>query len=244
LILILDDLNGITDVSEFAHFFKSFVDELATSQEALPILLILVGISEQREDLIKSQPSINRIFDVIELLPMSINESMDFFKKAFDSQNISIPDHILSYISQLAGGFPALMHELGDAIFWKDTDGVIDEKDTTGGIFIALENIGRKYLDSQIYQAIRSETYRSILQKLGELPLGKNFLRKGIHERLSETERKKFDNFLKRIKRLGMITDGEKRGEYRFINDLFHLYVSLEAVQAKQTLIRESSKRK
>jgi len=234
IILILDDLNGITDVAEFGYFFKSFVDELATSREALPILLILVGISERREDLMKYQPSIIRIFDVIELFPMTPDESMYFFKKTFGSQNISIPDDILSYIVQLTGGFPMLMHEVGDAIFWEDTDRFIDNDDAWKGILQALENIGRKYLAPQIYRALRSDTYRTILRKIGNIPLGTNFLRKEIREKISNSERKSFDNFLRRIKKLGMITDGEKRGEYRFVNQLFHLYVLLQGVRPER----------
>jgi len=57
ILIILDDLNGITAQSDFAHFLKSFVDEIAVSQEPIPILLILVGIEDRREDLIKFQPS-------------------------------------------------------------------------------------------------------------------------------------------------------------------------------------------
>jgi AAA+ ATPase superfamily predicted ATPase len=233
IVLILDDLNGITDISEFAHFFKSFVDELATFRESLPILLILVGVSERREDLIKYQPSISRIFDVIELLPMRQSEATEFFKKTFGSQNIFIPDDILSTIVQLTGGLPMLMHEVGDAVFWEDTDNFIDTDDAGRGIIRAVENIGRKYLDPQIYRAMRSRTYRTILRKIGKLPLGTDFLRKDIREKMSEKERKNFDNFLRRIKKLGMITDGEARGEYRFISQLYHIYVLLEGAKAE-----------
>jgi len=41
LLLILDDLNRMSNVPEFSYFLKSFVDEIASSQKPLPILLIL-----------------------------------------------------------------------------------------------------------------------------------------------------------------------------------------------------------
>jgi AAA+ ATPase superfamily predicted ATPase len=233
MVLILDDLNGITGISDFAHFLKSFVDELATSKESLPILLILVGISYRREDLIKYQPSIARIFNVIELSPMQPSEVTEFFRKTFGDQNIYISDDILSKIVQLTGGLPMLMHEVGDAIFWEDTDNFIDINDANRGIINAVESIGKKYLEPQIYQVMRSRTYRTILRKIGELPLGTNFLRKDMLEKMSEKEQKSFDNFLRRMKKLGVITEGEIRGEYRFINQLYHFYILLEGVKAE-----------
>lgn len=78
IMLILDDLNGITDVSGFAQFLKSFVDELATSRDSLPLLISLVGIPERREELIKHQPSVARILDIIDLSPMNKDESRKF----------------------------------------------------------------------------------------------------------------------------------------------------------------------
>jgi AAA+ ATPase superfamily predicted ATPase len=232
MILILDDLNGISDIPEFALFFKSFVDELATSRDSLPLLIILVGIPERREDMIKHQPSIARIFDIINLLPMNENESREFFNNMFDKQNISLTPEALSLIVELSGGFPMLMHEVGDAVFWLDKDNSVDKKDAIDGILKAAEIVGGKYLDPQVYRALRSKTYRSILRKIGELPLGTSFQRKDILEKVPVNERKTFDNFLQRIKKLGIIIETEIRGEYRFINQLYHLYVGLEALIA------------
>jgi AAA+ ATPase superfamily predicted ATPase len=234
MILILDDLNGITDVPGFAQFMKSFVDELATSRESLPLLIILVGIPERREELIKHQPSVARIFDIIDLAPMDQNESEEFFNNMFNKQNISMTPKALSLIVRLSGGFPMLMHEVGDAVFWSDTDNEIDSSDAVSGVVEAAEVVGRKYLDPQIYRALRSETYRSILRRIGKLPLGTNFQRKDILEKVPDREQKTFDNFLRRIKRLGIISETETRGEYRFINQLYHLYVGLEAIRAEK----------
>nr|QNO49326.1 hypothetical protein HONBAIEO_00020 [Methanosarcinales archaeon ANME-2c ERB4] len=55
------------------------MDEIASSQKPLPLLLILVGIPDRMSDLTKNQPSISRIFNVIELNPMNNNESEEFF---------------------------------------------------------------------------------------------------------------------------------------------------------------------
>jgi hypothetical protein len=38
-------------------------------------------------------------------------------------------------------------------------------------------------------------------------------------------EKKNLDNLLTRMKKLGIIADTDIRGEYKFINPLYHLYV-------------------
>ena len=61
LLVVMDDLNGITGLAEFSMFLMSTVDGIATSKEPLPLLMILVGIPDRREDLLKHQPSVARI---------------------------------------------------------------------------------------------------------------------------------------------------------------------------------------
>jgi AAA+ ATPase superfamily predicted ATPase len=231
IILILDDLNGISDIPEFSQFLKSFVDELAVSYNPIPILLILVGITERREDMIKHQPSVGRIFDIVDLAPMNRNESEEFFNKTFKKSGISVDPEAMTLMVSLSGGFPMLMHEMGDAMFWADTDRHIDLNDAGDGMIKAALNVGEKYLDPQVYGVIRSQTYRSILRKMGKLDLGTEFKRKDVLENLTAEERKTFDNFLQKIKRLGVISETEVYGQYRFINQLYHLYVRLEALE-------------
>ena len=230
LILILDDLNGISDVPQFSQFLKSFVDALATSGKPLPILLVLVGLPERKEDLLRHQPSVARIFDVVDLPLMNESESEEFFRKLFGKQAITIDVTALSLMVRLSAGFPMLMHEVGDAVFWQDTDNHINETDARKGISEAARIVGRKYIDPKISKVLRSKTYSSILWRMGKkLPIGVTLKRQELLEEVPEEERKNLDNFLTRIKKLGIIDDAEIRGEYRFVNPLYHLYLWFEA---------------
>lgn len=234
LLLILDDLNGMSNVPGFSHFLKSFVDEIASSQKPLPILLILVGIPDRMGDLAKNQPSISRIFNVIELNPMNNNESEEFFKKAFENANITLKQDALPILTRYSGGLPVLLHEVGDAVYWEDSDSCIDRDDAINGIFHAAENVGRKYLDRQVYQTLRSETYHSILRRMGKLPLEAKFRRKELVKEMNDSERRNFDNFRQRMEKLGVLAKEEVRGEYRFSNELFRLYVMIESLMAEE----------
>ncbi len=51
----------------------------------------------------------------------------------------------MSLIVRLSGGFPMLMHEVGDAVFWSDTDNQIDSTDAVSGVVEAAEVVGRKF---------------------------------------------------------------------------------------------------
>ena len=230
LVLILDDMNGITDVPQFSQYLKSFVDGLATSRKPLPLLLVLVGLPERRGELIRHQPSIARIFDIVELPLMSEDESRGFFQEMFKKQNITVAEKALSLMVELSGGYPMLLHDVGDAVFWQDTDNHISEADAKQGIMEAARIVGRKYIDTKISKVLRSETYSSILWQMGKkLPLGATFRRQELLKAVGEKEKKNLDNFLNRIKKLGLVDDAEARGEYTFVNPLYHLYLWFEA---------------
>ncbi len=234
IILILDDLNGIADVPEFAEFLKSFVDELAIYQK-LPLLMLLVGLSERREDMLKNQPSVARIFDVVNLPPMSEKESQEVFNGFFAKVKTAIEPKALSLMTNFSAGLPTLIHEIGDAVFWQDTDERIDGIDARHGITEAAQTVGRKYIGPQVSSVFRNKIYSSILTRLGKkLPIGATFKRQELlKENALEKEQKNLDNFLNKVKKLGIMEDAETRGEYKFVNPLYHLYVWYEAEKVK-----------
>ncbi|MBI5192287.1 MAG: hypothetical protein HZA08_02460 [Nitrospirae bacterium] len=84
LMLILDEINGITSNPKFSHFIKGLVDENALSKKPLPIMLMLCGVEERRREMMQHHQPVERIFDVVEINPMNESEMRDFFNKAFN----------------------------------------------------------------------------------------------------------------------------------------------------------------
>jgi len=82
------------------------------------------------------------------------------------------------------------------AVFWRNEDEVIDKVDASREIIIAADNVGKKYLDPEVYRAIRSERYRPILRKSGE-EIRVSFKKKDIESKLNEKE-KSFQQFLEK----------------------------------------------
>lgn len=236
IFLILDDINGLAASLDFANWLKSLVDEIATSDRPLPVCLLLVGIEERRQALIELQPSLARVFELVEIRAWSPEETRTFYENAFSRVGIEMGGQALSVLVRFAGGLPVLAHEIGDAVFKEDEDGRINDEDALSGAMMAAEIVGRKHLEPQVFQAIRSARYRAILRKLAAQPFQVQFQRGQGLKRLSTEERKVFDNFLRRMTDLGVIVADPERGPgaYRFRNLLHYLYFGLEAERAKE----------
>jgi hypothetical protein len=230
ILLILDDINGLASSEAFANWVKSLVDEIATSHAPLPLCLVLVGLEERRQSLIRCQPSLVRVFDVVEIRPWSSDETRTFFENAFTSVDIKTETPATETLVRYAGGLPVLAHEIGDATFRVDQDGVVDLHDAIRGLLEAAEIVGHKYVEPQVLRLIRSERYRAILKKLSKKPgFPPLFSRGDLKEILSGEEYKVLDNFLRRMRELGVVRSEPERGPgaYRFENLLHLLYISM-----------------
>ena len=190
---------------------------------------MLIGLEERMSEMQNNQPSLPRIFDVVRLTPMNEKESTEFFNKAFSSVGTKIDTTAMDRIVRFSSGLPILLHEIGDAVFWYDSDNVISPDDSVGGIVAAADNIGRKYLERQVYEQVRSGTYKAILQKVSKVfltPIKRNEVLKSM----SSSEIKNFDNFIRKMRGMGILKLGE-RGEYLFTNNLYAAYFFLQTIQ-------------
>lgn len=241
LFIVLDDINGISETPEFANWYKSFVDDVATHYTDFPAFIMPIGIPEIRDMLSEHQPSLMRIFRVVDIDKLSDKEVNEFFEKTFGKANIEVESEAMEIMTRFSSGLPIFMHEIGDAVFWSDDDGIISEDDASSGIIDAAERIGEKYLDPKIYRAIRSEQYRSILRRLGERPINR-FLKSEIESKLNGKEKKVFNNFLRKMRELGIIVSDIEggRGSYKFVNELYRVYIGMESQSFKQRTITKN----
>ena len=239
LLLVLDDINGLAGSMAFANWLKSLVDEIATARDPLPLFILLVGLPERRHSLVALQPSLARVFDLVEIQPWSDPETRDFFLNAFSKVRVRVDQDALDVLVRYAGGLPVLAHEIGDAVHKTDQDRRIDLQDAWDGIFAAADIVGRKHLEPGVFQAIRSERYMAIRRKIGDTalpvsslpgPFDIQFKRSELLARLRDDERRVLDSFLRRMRVLNVIApapDGG-RGVYRFDNRLHYLYLWIE----------------
>lgn len=231
IILVLDEINGIISNPQFAHFIKGLVDTNALSKNPLPLFLILCGVEEKRREMIQSHQPIDRIFDIISIETMTVDEMREFFRRAFQSVQMSVENYALELLVHYSAGFPKIMHLIGDAAYWIDQDDIVSSEDAESAVLAAAEDVGRKYVEQQVYRALRSADYRSILAKIAKLePDSMSFHKKDVASELTETEKKKFNNFLQKMKELKVLRSGTVQGEWVFNMRMVRLYIWLQSL--------------
>lgn len=90
LFIVLDEINGITKYAEFAHFIKGIVDDNAARRPPIPVLMMLCGVEDRRNEMIRQHTSVGRVFDVIDVSAMDDDEMERFFTVAFRSARIEV----------------------------------------------------------------------------------------------------------------------------------------------------------
>jgi len=246
IFIALDDINGLSKTPDFANWYKSFVDSIPNKYPSFPVLIMPIGLPEIRDALSEIQPSLMRIFRVVEIYKLSDNEVIKFFTNAFKKVNIQVDKTALDILVKYSSGLPIFMHEIGDGVFWIDEDNQIDPEDAFTGIFTAAERIGKKYLDPKVYRAIRSVQYKSILRKVGEQKSSETFNKREIQRILDDKEKKALNNFLTKMQELGIITQDLERGRgfYKFVNQMYFLYVRIESIRSKKEMEKRSNNKK
>jgi len=177
----------------------------------------------------RHQP-VDRIFDIIDIEAMNHAEMEDFFQRAFSSVQMTIEAKALDTLVFFSAGFPKIMHLIGDAAYWTDKDGVIDHDDATTAVLAAAEEVGKKYVDQQVYGALRSKDYHAILNRIAaDVSSDMRFDKAKLAAGLTDIQKKKLGNFLQKMKRLNVIRSGEAKGEYVFNSRMVCLYIWLQA---------------
>jgi hypothetical protein len=236
MMLILDEINGIAVNPKFSFWLKSLVDSNAVSSRPFPLLLVLCGVEERRRQMIKNHQPLERIFDIVDVDPLSREEHDEFLKRAFEKVEIQVAPKALEIFFEASWGYPKFIHILGDAAFWADERGMIAFDEAFEAIHKGAEEVGRKFLEPKVYQALKSREYINILRKIGArleddsfFATSSRFKKKDIANLLSDTEKKKLQNFITRMKQLQVLQAGEEPGEYYFVNPLIQFYISAEA---------------
>jgi hypothetical protein len=234
---VLDEINGIASQPFFAQFLKSLIDTNAFSKASLPLLLMLCGVEERRRELIRVHQPTDRLFDVVDIHPLSQAEMEQFYTTAFEEVGVRVTAEAMQWMTKAAAGSPKLMHLVGDKVFWKMPPSAreLDHLTATLGVLDAAETVGRTLVDGAVYEALQSKDYKAILSKIGKR-LGSvlapvEFSRRELAADLTTAEQRKLGNFLQRMKKLNVIKAGEVRGTYVFRVQMVQMYIVLRSLR-------------
>lgn len=225
--LVLDEINGIASVAEFAHYLKSLVDSNGGSPNPIPFLLMMCGTAERRSELIRSHRPVERIFEIVPVDPMVLEDAQQFFQITFESAGMDCDSETALLFAQYSAGFPRMMQIIGDAAY-RTARGA-----TVGGIdaiVAAAEEIGTRYVDTQVYDVLKSADYVSILDKIARTdPSDLRFRKSDVEAGLTITERRKLNNFLQKMKKLNVLRLGDQPGDWVFRERMVRFYMWLRS---------------
>ena len=89
--------------------------------------------------------------------------------------------------------------------------------------------MGKRYVNQQVYAALHSADYHSILAKIAKTGAAEKFMKRDVEKGLSEGEKRKFNNFLQKMQRLKVLRRGDVQGEYVFNMRMVHFYILMRS---------------
>ncbi len=233
LFLVFDDMNGLVDSPHFATWLKNFVDTVAFADHPFPVVALFVGSEQVRRRLARQNESAARIFHLVDIAPWSDEDSAAFFGQAFARAGMRPEPEALETLVTFTGGLPVLAHEIGDAAFRKTSERLVTPRDAFAAVTAAADIVGRKYLEPQVVDRIRSGRYHALLRAIPRLAPSGVFLRRDLAAAVQAPEGRVLDNFLREMVKLGMLerVSDEGPGTYRFVQNLHFVYFMVRAAQ-------------
>jgi Cdc6-like AAA superfamily ATPase len=108
-IIVLDEVDRITD-SQTTTLLADTIKNL--SDHATPSTLILIGIADSIDELIKEHRSVERALIQVHLPRMSFKELYEIIEKGSKETDIHFDQNVANYIVKLSSGLPHYTHTL------------------------------------------------------------------------------------------------------------------------------------
>ena len=224
IIFIIDEIDTVAETSGIASFLKVTTEELVDAGLD-QIAFYLVGVTGAMQKLMSDHPSIGRVFENVELRPMSHSESRDVIERTLQSSSssrgICVSEESMQWVVETASGFPAIIHTLCYEAYENDTDQVLDQDDFAKAADEVVSRIKRAEL-GQLLRTAGAGDYRRILVAMAEYEdalVPRAYIGKRIG-RPSDQLGSYLDDLLKRN-----IIERTDRGVYRYVEPLLRLYV-------------------
>lgn len=222
IIILLDEADKASKILHLGAFLKNLSESLIAEGHN-NILFILTGLPTLRDTLIKSHESSLRLFQELNLQPLSKKETSEVINKGLEEvmstsgSAVKIDDEAQESIYLYSEGYPHFVQQIGFSVLEADTDNRITNDDVEKGFFKehgALEMIGDRYYAKLFYKDINVNSQREILTIMANN--WNDFVsREAIKEKFTGKEIA-LNNGIRALKEKGIIIpkDGVK-GQYR-----------------------------
>lgn len=247
LVLAFDEYDRIED-KELSLLMADTIKGL--SDYGVDATIILIGVAESVDKLIKEHQSIERVFVQIPLQRMSNSEIMEIIEKGMKKLGMTIDDSVAGVLVSLSQGLPYVTHLLSlytaRAALMR-TSKKVQPEDLQVGITRSLEN-WQQSIKTAYYIATRSQQPGNIFKEvllscafaktdeLGYFPAAnvRDPLRVVIPDKTYD-----IPNFARHLKQFGgpergeifARTGGKRRLRYRFTNPLMRPFIILHGLE-------------
>jgi hypothetical protein len=172
VLLLIDEADNASPQLNLGAFLKLLLERVQRS-DCHRLAIGLAGLPRVCEILLKSHESSLRLFEEIQLGPLTEEETGQVLDIGLEEANqknsvsVSIEPDARSLLTYLAEGFPHFIQQFAFSAFDRDDDGIISTQDVwnsalgDGG---ALDLIGKRYYRDAFYNKIKQDSYRQVLR--------------------------------------------------------------------------------
>ena len=156
IVIIIDEVDTVATDTDIASFLKTST-ELLLNSGLERVSIYLGGITDAIEKLKEDHASIGRVFETVELSPMSREESRLVITKTLasgvESSQVEIKNSAIERVVEIAEGFPAVIHQLCYHAYRYDDDNSIDDDDVQLALHDVVTRVRREELDESLSRA-------------------------------------------------------------------------------------------
>ena len=214
ILIIIDDVNGLSKTRDFPDWYKRLADTLAVSNHyELPVYFLLASNPESFEALVVLEESFGSIFHFDFIDCLSDDEVRDFFKDTFAQNGFEISPEALNIMVTFSSGLPVMMQQIGESVFRICETEHISKQTAINGVINAAYQIASKQ--------IRTDNYEHILLFLVENKMNK--FKKSDVKKAMDISDNVLSNFLSKMLELGILksTSHKNSGTYEFSNNFW-----------------------
>ncbi|RAP43610.1 MAG: hypothetical protein BZ135_09185 [Methanosphaera sp. rholeuAM6] len=112
-IIVIDDVNGLSQTQDFANWYKSLADTLALTDHygKTKVAFILTSYPDKLNKLHEHNPSFSRIFHHYDLPELNEDEIREFYMENFELAQIKIDNQSLYLMNYYCSGMPTMIRK-------------------------------------------------------------------------------------------------------------------------------------
>jgi hypothetical protein len=173
ILVLIDEADTANETLSLGALLKT-ISETLVSENCNRVLFILAGLPHIIDVLRSSHESSPRLFEELNIGPLSFEDSKYVVKQAENEinriepeRNFSIADEAYMAFHSMSEGYPHFLQQIGFSTLELTDNNIITGEDVRASMFAdggALEIIGNRYYADLFYNKINVDSYRQILE--------------------------------------------------------------------------------